>query len=128
MTNVNTNLKFYCWDVKMSIVAVTPIYFTYLLITNNANFLHLQGPRLLPKFRVKSFLATGQSLETPVEPQFYNAVKSGLVVLLGARSYFASRVLTPYRYTLGRDYLKFTPYCYMQGRDYVQLSTFNTSL
>lgn len=79
----------------------------------------MQGPQLSPKFRVKSFLASGQSLETPVEPQFYNAVKSGLVDLLGARSYFASRVLTPYCYTLGRDYVKI-----------VQLSTSytNTSL
>lgn len=65
--------------------------------------LNMQGPRLSPKFRVKSFLASGQSLETHVDPQFYNAVKSGLVDLLGARSYFASRVLTPYCYTLGKD-------------------------
>ncbi|XP_030635026.1 FAST kinase domain-containing protein 3, mitochondrial [Chanos chanos] len=59
-----------------------------------------EGPRLLPKLRVKSFLSPGQALETPVDPQLYNAVKSGLVDLLGARSYFASRVLTPYCYTL----------------------------
>ncbi|XP_073763490.1 FAST kinase domain-containing protein 3, mitochondrial isoform X2 [Danio rerio] len=55
------------------------------------------GPRLLPKFCVKSFLAP---FETPVEPQFYNALKSGLVDLLGDQSIVASRVLTPYCYTL----------------------------
>lgn len=65
-------------------------------------FFHVKGPWLLPKFRVKSFLVPGRSLETQVEAQLYNAVKSGLVDLLGARSYFASRVLTPYCYTLGR--------------------------
>ncbi len=64
----------------------------------------MKGPRLSPKFQVKSFLASGQSLETPVEPHFYNAVKSALVDLLGAQSYFASRVLTPYCYTLGTYY------------------------
>lgn len=31
----------------------------------------------------------------------YNSVKNGLVDLLGARSYFGSKVLTPYCYTLG---------------------------
>lgn len=64
----------------------------------------MKGPRLSPKFQVKSFLASGQSLETPVELNFYNAVKSALVDLLGAQSYFASRVLTPYCYTLGTYY------------------------
>ncbi|KAK1797449.1 hypothetical protein P4O66_008308, partial [Electrophorus voltai] len=58
------------------------------------------SPRVLPKLRVKSFLSSGHSLETQVNPQLYNAVKTGLVDLLGARSYFASRVLTPYCYTL----------------------------
>ncbi|XP_051757229.1 FAST kinase domain-containing protein 3, mitochondrial [Ctenopharyngodon idella] len=73
---------------------------TQLYMTVKLECPFYDGPRLSPKFRVKSFLASGQSLETPVEPQFYNAVKSGLVDLLGARSYFASRVLTPYCYTL----------------------------
>lgn len=61
----------------------------------------LQGPRLLPKYRVKSFLMPGRSLETPVDLHLYNSVKMGLVNLLGARSYFGSKVLTPYCYTLG---------------------------
>ncbi|KAK7175958.1 hypothetical protein R3I93_000273 [Phoxinus phoxinus] len=73
---------------------------TQLYMTVKLECPFYDGPRLSPKFRVKSFLASGQSLETHVEPQFYNAVKSGLVDLLGARSYFASRVLTPYCYTL----------------------------
>ncbi|XP_040921523.1 FAST kinase domain-containing protein 3, mitochondrial [Toxotes jaculatrix] len=58
------------------------------------------GPRLHPKYRVKSFLTYGRSLETPVDPHLYNSVKTGLIELLGARSYFGSRVLTPYCYTL----------------------------
>ncbi|XDV17599.1 hypothetical protein PO909_023433 [Leuciscus waleckii] len=73
---------------------------TQLYMTVKLECPFYDGPRLSPKFRVKSFLASGQSLETHVDPQFYNAVKSGLVDLLGARSYFASRVLTPYCYTL----------------------------
>ncbi|XP_018612299.1 FAST kinase domain-containing protein 3, mitochondrial isoform X2 [Scleropages formosus] len=58
------------------------------------------GPNLYRNYRVKSFLTPGRSLETPVEMQLYNSVKAGLVNLFGARSYFASRVLTPYCYTL----------------------------
>ena len=61
----------------------------------------VQGPILLPKYRVKSFLMPGGSLETLVDVQLYNHVRSGLVTLLGARTYFASKVLTPYCYTLG---------------------------
>ncbi|XP_073691867.1 FAST kinase domain-containing protein 3, mitochondrial [Garra rufa] len=73
---------------------------TQLYMTVKLECPFYDGPRLSPKFRVKSFLASGQSLETPVEPHFYNAVKSALVELLGAQSYFASRVLTPYCYTI----------------------------
>ncbi|XP_016359931.1 FAST kinase domain-containing protein 3 isoform X2 [Sinocyclocheilus anshuiensis] len=73
---------------------------TQLYMTVKLECPFYDGPRLSPKFQVKSFLASGQSLETPVEPHFYNAVKSALVDLLGAQSYFASRVLTPYCYTL----------------------------
>lgn len=36
-----------------------------------------------------------------MDPYLYNGVKNGLVDLLGDRKYFASRVLTPYCYTLG---------------------------
>lgn len=60
-----------------------------------------QGPKLHLKYRVKSFLMPGRSLETPVDPHLYNSVKMGLVNLLGARYYFGSKVLTPYCYTLG---------------------------
>ncbi|KAJ3611069.1 hypothetical protein NHX12_021085 [Muraenolepis orangiensis] len=58
------------------------------------------GPGLLPKYRVKSFLVPGGSLETPVDQQLYQQVRAGLVHLLGARTCFSSRVLTPYCYTL----------------------------
>nr|XP_060630044.1 FAST kinase domain-containing protein 3, mitochondrial [Anolis sagrei ordinatus]XP_060630045.1 FAST kinase domain-containing protein 3, mitochondrial [Anolis sagrei ordinatus] len=58
------------------------------------------GPKLLPKYRVKSFLTPGHSLESLPDVHFFSRVKAGLVDLLGARTYFASHVLTPYCYTL----------------------------
>uniref|UniRef100_A0A1A8HAA6 FAST kinase domains 3 n=1 Tax=Nothobranchius korthausae TaxID=1143690 RepID=A0A1A8HAA6_9TELE len=73
---------------------------TQLYMTVKLECPFYEGPRLLPKYRVKSFLASGRSLESPVDPHLYNTVKNGLVDLLGDRSYFGSRVLTPYCYTL----------------------------
>ncbi|NIG59475.1 FAST kinase domain-containing protein 3 [Pontoporia blainvillei] len=59
-----------------------------------------QGPKLLPKYQVKSFLTPCSSLETPMDFQLYKSVMIGLIDLLGARLYFASKVLTPYCYTI----------------------------
>ncbi|XP_059272843.1 FAST kinase domain-containing protein 3, mitochondrial isoform X1 [Mustela nigripes] len=59
-----------------------------------------KGQKLLPKYRVRSFLTPCSSLETPVDFQLYKFVKIGLVDLLGARLYFAPKVLTPYCYTI----------------------------
>ncbi|CAJ1082492.1 FAST kinase domain-containing protein 3%2C mitochondrial [Xyrichtys novacula] len=59
-----------------------------------------KGPKLHPKHRIKSFLLMGRSIESPLDMLLYNVVKVGLVDLLGSRSYFASRVLTPYCYTI----------------------------
>nr|XP_046227072.1 FAST kinase domain-containing protein 3, mitochondrial [Scatophagus argus] len=73
---------------------------TQLYMTLKLECPFYEGPRLLPKYQVKSFLMPGRSLETPMDTHLYNSVKSGLVDLLGARSYFASKVLTPYCYTL----------------------------
>ncbi|KAL4001176.1 CTD nuclear envelope phosphatase 1 [Sarotherodon galilaeus] len=73
---------------------------TQLYMTVKLECPFYEGPKLLPKYRVKSFLMSGRSLETPVDPHLYNAVKTGLVDLLGDRSYFGSKVLTPYCYTL----------------------------
>ncbi|KAM9337385.1 FAST kinase domain-containing protein 3, mitochondrial [Symphorus nematophorus] len=73
---------------------------TQLYMTLKLECPFYEGPRLLPKYRIKSFLMSGRSLETPVDPHLYNSVKNGLVDLLGARSYFGSKVLTPYCYTL----------------------------
>ncbi|KAM6971031.1 FAST kinase domain-containing protein 3, mitochondrial [Tautogolabrus adspersus] len=73
---------------------------TQLYMTLKLECPFYEGPRLLPKYRVKSFFMSGRSLETPVDIHLYNAVKNGLVDLLGARSYFGSKVLTPYCYTL----------------------------
>lgn len=49
---------------------------------------------------------SGRSLETPVDAHLYNSVKTGLVDLLGSRSYFGSKVLTPYCYTLGNTHIQ----------------------
>ncbi|XP_034428444.1 FAST kinase domain-containing protein 3, mitochondrial [Hippoglossus hippoglossus] len=73
---------------------------TQLYMTVKLECPFYQGPKLLPKFRVKSFLMSGRSLETPVDAHLYNSVKTGLIELLGARAYFGSKVLTPYCYTL----------------------------
>ncbi|KAJ1203455.1 hypothetical protein NDU88_007241 [Pleurodeles waltl] len=73
----------------------------YLTVTLECPF--YEGPKLLPKYRVKSFLTHGRSLETGVDLQLYHKVKAGLIELLGARMYFASHVLTPYCYTLDAE-------------------------
>ncbi|XP_075308404.1 FAST kinase domain-containing protein 3, mitochondrial [Odontesthes bonariensis] len=73
---------------------------TQLYMTVKLECPFYEGPRLLTKYRIKSFLMSGRSLETPVDPHLYNSVKNGLVDLLGDRSYFGSKVLTPYCYTL----------------------------
>ncbi|XP_056289919.1 FAST kinase domain-containing protein 3, mitochondrial [Pseudoliparis swirei] len=73
---------------------------TQLYMTLKLECPFYEGSRLLPKYRVKSFLMSGRSLETPIDAHLYNSVKNGLVDLLGARSYFGSKVLTPYCYTL----------------------------
>ncbi|KAJ0044221.1 hypothetical protein NL108_011218, partial [Boleophthalmus pectinirostris] len=73
---------------------------TQLYMTMKLECPFYEGPQLLPQYRVKSFLTPGHSLESPVDIHLYNYVKTGLVDLLGARSYFGSKVLTPYCYTL----------------------------
>ncbi|XP_029955711.1 FAST kinase domain-containing protein 3, mitochondrial [Salarias fasciatus] len=73
---------------------------TQLYMTMKLECPFYEGPQLPPKYRIKSFLLFGGSLETPVDQHLYNLVKIGLVDLLGDRSYFASKVLTPYCYTL----------------------------
>uniref|UniRef100_A0A673BPT1 FAST kinase domain-containing protein 3, mitochondrial-like n=1 Tax=Sphaeramia orbicularis TaxID=375764 RepID=A0A673BPT1_9TELE len=76
---------------------------TQLYITVKLECPFYEGPRLLPRYRVKSFLTPGRSLETPVDTHLYNSVKNGLLNLLGARSYFGSKVLTPYCYTIDME-------------------------
>ncbi|XP_008289030.1 FAST kinase domain-containing protein 3 [Stegastes partitus] len=73
---------------------------TQLYITVKLECPSYNGPKLHSKHRVKSFLMSSPSLETPVDPHLYNPVKAGLEDLLGDRQYFASKVLTPYCYTL----------------------------
>ncbi|XP_021114262.1 FAST kinase domain-containing protein 3, mitochondrial isoform X4 [Heterocephalus glaber] len=63
-------------------------------------FSSCKGPKLLAKYRVKSFLTPYCSLETPVDFALYKYVVMALIDLLGGRMYFASKVLTPYCYTI----------------------------
>ncbi|XP_026219174.1 FAST kinase domain-containing protein 3, mitochondrial [Anabas testudineus] len=73
---------------------------TQLYMTVKLECPFYEGPKLHPNYCIKSFHMSGRSLETPVDPHLYNTVRTGLVDLLGARSYFGSKVLTPYCYTL----------------------------
>ncbi|KAG8516124.1 FAST kinase domain-containing protein 3, mitochondrial, partial [Galemys pyrenaicus] len=73
---------------------------TQLLVTSILECPFYKGPRLLPKYQVKSFLTPCCSLETPMDFRLYKSVVVGLIDLLGARCYFASRVLTPFGYTI----------------------------
>lgn len=73
---------------------------TQLFLTSVLECPFYKGPKLLPKYQVKSFLTPCCSLETPVDFHLYKSVMIGLIDLLGARWYFASKVLTPYCYTI----------------------------
>ncbi|XP_042638868.1 FAST kinase domain-containing protein 3, mitochondrial [Orycteropus afer afer] len=73
---------------------------TQLFLTSILECPFYKGPRLLPKYQVKSFLTPCCSLETPMDFQLYKSVMTGLIDLLGARQYFASKVFTPYCYTI----------------------------
>ncbi|XP_006143379.1 FAST kinase domain-containing protein 3, mitochondrial [Tupaia chinensis] len=73
---------------------------TQLFLTSVLECPFYKGPRLLSKYQVKSFFTPCGSLETPVDFQLYKSVMFGLIDLLGERSYFASKVLTPYCYTI----------------------------
>ncbi|XP_064188965.1 FAST kinase domain-containing protein 3, mitochondrial [Anguilla rostrata] len=73
---------------------------TQLYMTVKLECPSYEGPRLQRKYHVKSFFTSARSLETSVDGPLYSSVKTGLVDLLGGRTYFASWVLTPYCYTL----------------------------
>ncbi|XP_029797452.1 FAST kinase domain-containing protein 3, mitochondrial [Suricata suricatta] len=73
---------------------------TQLFLTSVLECPFYKGRKLLPKYQVRSFLTPCCSLETPLDFQLYRSVRIGLIDLLGARMYFASKVLTPYCYTL----------------------------
>lgn len=73
---------------------------THLLLTSFLECPFYKGPRLPPKFQVKSFLTPCCALETPMDFHLYNLVKMALIKLLGSRLYFGVRVLTPYNYTI----------------------------
>ncbi|XP_069769720.1 FAST kinase domain-containing protein 3, mitochondrial isoform X2 [Narcine bancroftii] len=73
---------------------------TQLFLTMKLECQMYEGPSLPPKYRVKSFCTAGHSVESLVDEYLSGKVKNALTELLGARNYFASRVLTPYGYTL----------------------------
>ncbi|XP_078279209.1 FAST kinase domain-containing protein 3, mitochondrial isoform X2 [Rhinoraja longicauda] len=76
---------------------------TQLFLTMKLECRIYEGHSLPHKYRVKSFLTAGQSVESLVDEHLYGKVKNALTDLLGARNYFASRVLTPYGYTLDAE-------------------------
>uniref|UniRef100_A0A8C3W044 FAST kinase domains 3 n=1 Tax=Catagonus wagneri TaxID=51154 RepID=A0A8C3W044_9CETA len=80
---------------RLSLAHLTQLFLTAVLECPS-----YKGPKLLPKYRAKSFLTPCSSLETPVDFQLYKSVVIGLIDLLGARLYLASKVLTPYCYTI----------------------------
>ncbi|XP_069814394.1 FAST kinase domain-containing protein 3, mitochondrial [Dendropsophus ebraccatus] len=72
----------------------------HLYLTVNLECPFYKGPKLFPKYRVKSFSTSGCSLETELDHTMYKKVKKGLVGLLGAKMYFASQVSSPHGYML----------------------------
>ncbi|XP_072461505.1 FAST kinase domain-containing protein 3, mitochondrial isoform X2 [Notamacropus eugenii] len=80
---------------RSSLAQLTQIYLTVVL---ECPF--YKGPKLLPQYQVKSFLIPPYLLESPVDLQFYKTVTVGLIDLLKAKIYFASKVSTPYCYTV----------------------------
>ncbi|XP_053449063.1 FAST kinase domain-containing protein 3, mitochondrial [Nycticebus coucang] len=80
---------------RLSLARLTQLYLTSIL---ECPF--YKGTKLLSKYQVKSFLTPCCSLETPMDFHLYKYVMFGLIDLLGARLYFASKVLTPYCYTI----------------------------
>ncbi|XP_059828517.1 FAST kinase domain-containing protein 3, mitochondrial [Hypanus sabinus] len=76
---------------------------TQLFMTMKLECKMYEGPSLPPKYWVKSFFTPGHSLESLVDESLYGKVKNALTELLGARNYFASRVLTPYGYILDAE-------------------------
>jgi hypothetical protein len=80
---------------RLSLAQLTQLYLTSIL---ECPF--YKGPKLLPKYQVKSFFTSCCSLETPMDYHLYKSVMTGLIDLSGARLYFASKVLTPYCYTI----------------------------
>ncbi|KFO70718.1 FAST kinase domain-containing protein 3, partial [Cuculus canorus] len=69
---------------------------TQLFLTVTLECPFYEGPKLLPKYKVKAFLTPRSSLD------FYllKRVKTGLLYLLKKRIYFASEVSTPYFYAV----------------------------
>ncbi|XP_068933075.1 FAST kinase domain-containing protein 3, mitochondrial [Petaurus breviceps papuanus] len=80
---------------RSSLAQLTQLYLTMVL---ECPF--YKGPKLLPQYQVKSFLIPPYLLETPMDLQLYKTVTVGLIDLLKAKIYFASKVSTPYCYTV----------------------------
>ncbi|NXU56159.1 FAKD3 protein, partial [Turnix velox] len=69
---------------------------TQLFLTVTLECPFYEGPKLLSKYQVKSFLKPHTSLDV----HLLKRVKTGLLYLLKKRTYFASDVSTPYFYTV----------------------------
>ncbi|XP_061852034.1 FAST kinase domain-containing protein 3, mitochondrial [Colius striatus] len=69
---------------------------TQLFLTVTLECPFYEGPKLLPKYKVKAFLMRHSSLDV----HLLKRVKTGLLYLLKKRMYFASEVSTPYFYSV----------------------------
>ncbi|KFO98979.1 FAST kinase domain-containing protein 3, partial [Calypte anna] len=69
---------------------------TQLFLTISLECPFYEGPKLLPKYRVKKFFRRHSSLDV----HLLKRVKTGLLYLLKKRKYFTSEVSTPYFYTV----------------------------
>ncbi|XP_010006623.1 PREDICTED: FAST kinase domain-containing protein 3 [Chaetura pelagica] len=69
---------------------------TQLFLTITLECPFYEGPKLLPKYRVKTFVTRHSSEDV----HLLKRVKTGLLYLLKKRIYFASEVSTPYFYTV----------------------------
>ncbi|NXP73144.1 FAKD3 protein, partial [Ramphastos sulfuratus] len=75
-------------------IATSQLIHLFLTVTLECPF--YEGPKLLPKYQVKSFLMPRSSLDV----HLLKRVKTGLLHLLKKRMYFASEVSTPYFYVV----------------------------
>ncbi|XP_027724724.1 FAST kinase domain-containing protein 3, mitochondrial [Vombatus ursinus] len=89
------------WELDLGRSSQAQLTQLYLTVVLECPF--YKGPKLLPQYQVKSFLIPPYLLETPMDLQLYRTVSAGLIDILKAKIYFASRVSTPCCYTVDTE-------------------------